>query len=178
MAYAKNKLEAMSDEAPLVEVGEVAVVLFVDGEVDLAEAWLAEVLLAEPEVVGGIDPVAVELPLVVEDDNKLVGSVTLAHERSYSGDVFKVLSLVLLPRRPKLGTGVVGAASCRTYHQVLTLSKADAHPTWSQNVFALAKLGTARFSVLPLTGHPVSVIHTGLPPAAPEVASYASQKSV
>ena len=38
MAYAKNKLEAMSDEAPLVEVGEVAVVLFVDGEVDLAEA--------------------------------------------------------------------------------------------------------------------------------------------
>jgi hypothetical protein len=114
----------MIDEAPLVEVGEEAVVLFVDVEVDLAEAWLPE-----PEVVEAIDPVAVEDPLVVEDGNRLAGSVTLAHERSYNGEVLKVLSLVLLPRRPKLGFGVVGAASCRTYHQVLILPNADAHPT-------------------------------------------------
>jgi len=174
MVYAKNKLEAMSVEAPLVEVGEEAVVLFVDVDVDLAEAWLPE-----PEVVVAVDPVEDEVdPLVVELGNKLAGSVTLAHERSYNGCVPKVLSLVLLPKRPKLGFGAVGAASCRTYHQVLILPKADAHPTSSQNVFALAKLGIARFSVLPLMGHPVSVIQTGLPPAAPAVALYAAQKSV
>jgi len=121
--------------------------------------------------------IAVELELeLVEDDSKLAGSVTLEHERSYSGCVLNVLSLVLLPTRPKLGSGVVGAASWRTYHQVLTLPNADAHPTSSQNVCALAMLAMPRFSALPLTGHPVSVIQTGFPIAAAEVASYAAQK--
>jgi hypothetical protein len=77
----------------------------------------------EPELAVAIDPLAVEV------GDTLKESVTLAHERSYNGDVLKVLSLVLLPRRPKLGFGVVGAASCRTYHQVLTLPKVDVHPT-------------------------------------------------
>ena len=127
MAYAKNKLEAMSVEAPFpaeVEVGEEAVLLFVD--VDVERDWLLPPVVPtvlEPELAVAIDPLAVEV------GNKLEGSVTLAHERSYNGDVLKVLSLVLPPRRPKLGFGVVGAASCRTYHQVLTLPKADAHPT-------------------------------------------------
>jgi len=125
MAYAKNKLKAMSVKAPFpaeVEVGEEAVLLFVDREGD----WLLPLVVPtvpEPELAVVIDPLAVEVGDTFKE------SVTLAHERSYNGDVLKVLSLVLLPRRPKLGFGVVGAASCRTYHQVLTLPKADAHPT-------------------------------------------------
>jgi hypothetical protein len=177
MAYAKNKLEPMSAEALFpaeVEDGEEAEPLLVDVDV---EVEVPVDLVPEPELVLETDPVALELdPLEVADGNRLAGSVTLAQERSYNGCVPKVLSLVLLPRRPKLGTGVVGAASWRTYHQVLTLPNADAHPISSQNVFALAKLGTPRFSVFPLMGHPVSVIHTGLPPAAPAVALYAAQK--
>lgn len=128
MAYAKDKLEAMSVEAPFpaeVEVEEEAVPLFVDVEEDwlLPPVVLAVLTLLEPELAVAIDLLAVEVGDTLEE------SVTLAHERSYNGDVLKVLSLVLLPRRPKLGFGAVGAASCRTYHQVLTLSKADAHPT-------------------------------------------------
>jgi len=181
MAYANNELEATSVEAPLpaeVDVGEDAVLLFVDVE----PGWLVPAVVVrtvpEAELVGATDLLADEVDDGDADGNRLEGSVTLSHERSYNGDVLKVLSLVLLPRRPKLGFGVVGAASCRTYHQVLTLPKADAHPTSSQNVFAFATLAIARFSVLPLTGHPVSVIQTGLPPAAPAVALYAAQKSV
>jgi hypothetical protein len=92
----------------------------------------------EPEPVEVVEPVATALALelaldadalAVDDEDELEGSVTLVHERSYNGVVLKVPSLVLLPTRPKLGTGAVGAASCRTYHQVLILSKADAHPT-------------------------------------------------
>jgi len=172
----KNKLEAASVEAPLcvvLVVGAEEVLLPVPVPVDPEEVWVPEL---EPVCVA-VDPLVVALVVAV-DGNRLEGSETLAHERSYSGDVPKVESLVLVPRRPKLGTGVVGAASCRTYHQVLTLPKADAHPTSSQNVFALAMLGTPRFSVLPLTGHPVSVIQTGFPPAAPTVALYAFQKRV
>jgi len=159
MAYAKNKLEVMSDEAPfpaeVVEVGEEAVVLFVDVE-DARLFPAVEATEPEPELDGDFDPLeaeaadepelvdAIEL-LEAELGSRLAGSVTLAHDRLYNGDVPKVLSLVLLPRRPKLGFGAVGAASCRTYHQVLTLPKADAQPISSQNVCALAKLGTARF---------------------------------
>lgn len=172
MTYAKNELEAVRLEPPLpadleVEDVEEALLLLVE------EDWLFPVA-----IVGVPVPETVEADLVaVEEGSKLDGSVTFAHERSYSGDVLNVASLVLLPTRPKLGFGAVGAASCKTYHQVLILSKADAHPTSSQNVWALDKLAIARFSVLPLTGHPVSVIQTGLPPAAAEVALYAAQKS-
>jgi len=116
------------------------VLLFVGVEED----WLLPPVVPtslESEPAATIDPLVVEVAdalevfdtLEVADalevGNKLEGSVTLAHERSYNGVVPKSLSLVVPPRRPKLGTGVVGAASCRTYHQVLTLSNADAHPT-------------------------------------------------
>jgi len=196
MVYANNKLEATSFEAPFpaeVDVEEEVEVLlpadvellFVDAGlpfVDVESGWLPAAMVVPPVTEAELARVADLLADEVDDDDgdgkRLEGSVTLAHERSYNGDVPKVLSLVLLPRRPKLGFGAVGAASCRTYHQVLILPKADAHPISSQNVFAFAKLGTARFSVLPLMGHPVSVIQTGLPPAAPAVALYAAQKSV
>ncbi len=174
ITYDKNELEPMRVERPLptdleVEDEDEALLLLVD-EGD----WLLP-----PVAVASVPvPETVEVDLVeVEEGNKLEGSVTLAHERSYSGDVLNVASLLLVPTRPKLGFGAVGAASCRTYHQVLTLSKADTHPTSSQYVWALDKLAMARFSALPLTGHPVSVIQTGFPPAAADVASYAAQKS-
>lgn len=139
MADPKNKLEAMSDEAPFpaevddadaaveapVEEGvEEAVPPFVDFAVDFAVDWLPET-----ELVVALDPEAVEVDDELDDDDRLSGSVTLAHERSNNGVVLKLLSLLLVPRRPKLGFGLLGAASCRTYHQVLILSKADAHPT-------------------------------------------------
>jgi len=73
---------------------------------------------------------------------------------------------------PKLGFGVIGLLSWRVNHQVLTDPKFG-HPTSSQYVLALAMFGTAWFSVFPLTGHPVSVIHTALPPTAPFVAAKA-----
>ena len=130
MADAKNKLEEISVEAPFpaeVDVEDEVELLFVAVE----DVWL----VPEPEVEVVFDPLEVEVDDVPE------GSVTPAHERLYNGVVLKVASLVLLPRIPKLGFGVVGAASCRTYHQVLILPKADAHPISSQYVFALAKLG-------------------------------------
>jgi len=173
MTKPKNELDATSEETPFPE--DFVVEDVVEALVVLLDVLppVAVVVAAVPVPVECEEVVAVE---AVEDDNKLAGSVTLEHERSYNGDVLNVLSLVLLPTRPKLGFGAVGAASWRTYHQVLTLPKADAHPTSSQNVCAFAKLAMARFSALPLTGHPVSVIQTGFPPAAAEVASYAAQK--
>lgn len=74
---------------------------------------------------------------------------------------------------PKLGLGVVGLVSWRVYHQVLVLPKSG-HPTSSQYVLAFARLGMAKFSVFPLTGHPVSVIQTGLLPTAAWVAAKAA----
>jgi len=128
MTYAKNKLEAMFVEvlfpAEVEVVGEEAVLPFVDVAPDwllLAVVPAVPAVAAVPEALlfGAFDPLAVELGDREDDDNddddadgsRLEGRVTLAHERSYNGDVFKVLSLVLLPRRPKLGFGAVGAAS-------------------------------------------------------------------
>ncbi len=54
----------------------------------------------------------------LEDAEEIAG-----HWRLYSGVVVK-----LEPTIPKLGLGVVGAASCSVYHQVLTLPKSE-HPT-------------------------------------------------
>jgi hypothetical protein len=173
MTKPRNELEATSSETPFpadfaVEDEVEALVVLLD------ELPLVAVVAAVPVPVECEEVVAVE---AVEEDNKLAGSVTLLHERLYSGVVLIVESLVLLPTRPKLGSCTVGAESWRTYHQVLTLPKADAHPTSSQKVCALATLATARFSaLLPLIGHPVSVIQTGFPPATAEVASYACQK--
>lgn len=76
---------------------------------------------------------------------------------------------------PKLGEGVSGAASCSVYHQVLVDPKRE-HPTSSQYVLALSMEATACPAVGPLTGQPVSVIHTGLPPTAAFVWSTALLK--
>lgn len=69
------------------------------------------------------------------------------------------------PTMPKLGLGVTGSASCRVNHHVLILPN-DAQATSSQYVLAFWMDGTARLEVEPLTGHPVSVIQTSLPPTA------------
>jgi len=179
MTKPRNELEATSEETPFP--ADLAVEDVVEALVVLLDVLppVAVVVAAVPVPVECVEPVAVEAveEEAEEEDNKLAGSVTLLHERLYSGVVLIVESLVLLPTRPKLGSGAVGAASWRTYHQVLTLPKAEAHPTSSQNVCALATLAMARFSaLLPLTGQPVSVIQTGFPPATAEVASYAAQK--
>jgi len=50
-------------------------------------------------------------------------------------------------------------------------------PTWSQYCLALAREATPWFSVEPLTGQPVSVIQTSLPPAADLVLATASLNS-
>lgn len=71
----------------------------------------------------------------------------------------------VLPTIPKLGAGVVGAASCSVYHQTFVLPKSG-QPTSSQYFSALAVLASARFAAGPLTGQPVSVTHTSLPWAA------------
>jgi hypothetical protein len=178
MTKPKNELEATSEETPFpadLAVEDVVEALVVSLDV---LPPVAVVVAPLPVPVECVEVVAVEAVEAVEEEgNKLAGSVTLLHERLYRGVVLNVESLVLLPTRPKLGSGTVGAASWRTYHQVLTLPKADAHPTSSQNVCALATLAMARFSgLLPLTGQPVSVIQTGFPPATEEVALYAAQK--
>ena len=174
MTKPKNELEATSEETPFP--ADLAVEDVVEALVVLLDVLPPVAVVATvPVPVECVEAVAVEA--VEEEGNKLAGSVTLLHERLYSGVVLNVESLVLLPTRPKLGSGAVGAASWRTYHQVLTLPKAEAHPTSSQNVCALATLAMARFSaLLPLTGQPVSVIQTGFPPATAEVALYAAQK--
>lgn len=69
------------------------------------------------------------------------------------------------PTSPKLG---VAPVSFNVYQKVFTFPKSS-HPTWSQKTFALATSATATFSVGPDTGHPVSVIQTGFPPATAEV---------
>jgi hypothetical protein len=106
MADTKNKPEAANVEAPLdlvvlAEGEEVVPVVDPEPPDPPAEVWLPE-----------LEPVLVAVdPLVAAEGSRLAGSETLAHERSYRGVVPKVASLVLLPRTPKLGTGVVGAAS-------------------------------------------------------------------
>lgn len=126
----------------------------------------------EPTVVA--EPVAVALPLVtvlllppldvvdvgaadeLEDDEDVI----FLHDISKSGVVLNGF-----PTMPKLGFGVEGDASWSVYHQTLVLPNRG-QPTWSQYVFALSRLGIARLTVLPLTGKPVSVTQTGLPPTA------------
>ena len=78
----------------------------------------SEVVLEEPELadVADVDDVA-----LLEDELVLAEQL-----RSYSGVVPPDA-----PTTPKLGLGVVGAASWSAYHQVLVLPKRG-HPTWSQ----------------------------------------------
>lgn len=69
----------------------------------------------------------------------------------------------VLPTTPKLGEGVVGAASWSVYHQVLVLPNRVSQPTSSQYVLALSVLASAWFAAGPLMGQPVSVTQTSLP---------------
>ena len=88
--------------------------------------------LPEPAALEGDALLATELTEADDtldvDDRAVVDELDDADEiaghcRLYSGVVVK-----LEPRTPKLGLGVVGAASCSVYHQVLTLPKRE-HPT-------------------------------------------------
>lgn len=75
--------------------------------------------LDEADATLTVDEEAVVAEL--DDADEIAG-----HWRLYNGVVVK-----LEPTIPKLGLGVVGAASCSVYHQVLTLPNNE-HPTWSQ----------------------------------------------
>ena len=76
---------------------------------------------------------------------------------------------------PNEGLGVLGAPSWRVNHQTL-VSPNKGQPTSFQKTSALSTEGTASPEVLPLTGQPVSVIQTGLPPATPLVFARAAWK--
>lgn len=117
-------------------------------------------------------PVAVvAAPPPADEDEEEGDEDEALHDRSYSGVVDREL-----PTTPKLGEGVVGAASCSVYHHVFVLPKSMLHPTSSQYFSALAVLASAWFAAGPLTGHPVSVTQTSLPLAAACVAPNASLK--
>lgn len=96
-------------------------------------------------------------PEVLDEEAAELEDVEALQLRSYRGVVS-----VEEPVTPKLGAVV--PASSRMYHQVLvTPNRGQA--TSSQYCLALATLATARFSVAPVVGQPVSVIQTSLPPA-------------
>lgn len=72
-------------------------------------------------------------PAVVEaiaEEVELLDDPGAGQVRSYSGVVVRVE-----PIRPKLGLGVLGAASCRVYQKVLILPRTE-QATSSQNCFA------------------------------------------
>jgi len=131
MTHAENKPKVPlpakdTEEAPLAAV----VVADEDSLVPLAVE--AAVAVPVPVALASDPELAVEAdddPVAVEEGDTLEERTTPSHERSYKGVVLRLLSLALVPTTPKLGFGVVGEASCKTYHQVLTTPKADAHPT-------------------------------------------------
>lgn len=84
------------------------------------------------------------------------------HVRSNKGVELKVAP----PTRPKLGEEL---PSNNVYQYMLVLPL-YLQATSSQYVLAFASDGIARLELGPLTGKPVSVIHTGLPWAAATVA--------
>ena len=124
---------------------------------------------AEAEADADLEPEA----LAVEDGLALLElEETPEQERSKRGVLLKGFPGAI----PKLGLGdALLSVSSRVYHQVLTTPNLG-HPTSCQYVLAFSVLGTARFSVFPVTGHPVSVIQTGLDPTAFTVLSTASLK--
>lgn len=91
----------------------------VDADADADAAAEAEAEEFRPAVV---EAIAEEVELL---DDPGAGQV-----RSYSGVVVRVE-----PIRPKLGLGVLGAASCRVYQKVLILPRTE-QATSSQNCFA------------------------------------------
>lgn len=142
------ELEPEPEPVPVVVAVTVAVTVAVeDAEAELlakVEALVGAVLVEEAEA---------------EDDE--VPELALSHDKSYRGLLVRVE-----PMTPKLGLGVVGDESWKVYHQTLVLPNMG-QPTSSQNFFAFSSEGTAAPTVLPLTGQPVSVTQTGLPPTAP-----------
>jgi hypothetical protein len=100
---------------------------------------------------------AIPAPEVLEEAAAELEDVEALQLKSYRGVVS-----VEEPVTPKLGAVV--PASSRMYHQVLVVPNRG-QATSSQYCLALAVLATARFSVGPVTGQPVSVIQTSLPPA-------------
>lgn len=122
---------------------------------------------AEAEAEAEADPEADAV-----DDGEALELETPLQERSKRGVLLKGDPGAI----PKLGLGeALLSVSSRVYHQVLTTSNLG-HPTCCQYFWALLVLATARFSVFPDAGHPVSVIQTGLPPTAVTVLSTASLK--
>lgn len=112
------------------------------------------------------EPEAVADLVAVEEEAEL-DEPTFLQDRSNRGVVLEVLLEI-----PKLG---LAPASASMYHQVLVSPKRG-QPTWSQYCLALAREATASPSVGPLTGQPVSVIHTSLPLATALVLATASSK--
>lgn len=97
---------------------------------EVTPAWAEAIMLAPTEEATELTLEAPELAdvAVMDDEALLEDEVLLAEQlRSYRGVLLRVE-----PTTPKLGLGVVGAASWSAYHQVLYLPKATAHPTWSQ----------------------------------------------
>ena len=114
--------------------------------------------------------------VVVADEVKDDDNEAASQPRSKSGSVDSVA-----PTIPKLGLGMSGSASHSVYHQMLTpssfSSKNTGQPTSFQYRSALPTDGTEAPTVFPLTGWPVSAIHTGFLPAALRVLSRACSKS-
>jgi len=143
----------------LTEVGEVS---------GPGVAALKDSVLAPAEVVGAVADDAVLTWLLVEVLEEEEDDADAAVEPLLQVRLYSAALSISAGTMPNEGDGVVGAASWRTYHQVLTSPK-RAQPTWSQYVCALAVDATASFSVGPDTGQPVSVTHTDLPLATPTV---------
>jgi len=101
-----------------------------------------------------------------EDDEDLEGASLQL--KSYNG-----LEPKLVPTSPNAGWVGSVFSSTSVYHQTFVFPKRVLHPTSSQYVLAFVVLASALPLCLPATGHPVSVTQTGLPAAAPTVASYA-----
>lgn len=125
---------------------------------------------SEPEAEPEAEPVAeAEAPVATPDFSAKPAPEVLDEEAAELEDVealqlrsYRGVVSVEEPVTPKLGAVV--PASSRMYHQVLvTPNRGQA--TSSQYCLALATLATARFSVAPVVGQPVSVIQTSLPPA-------------
>ena len=101
-----------------------------DPATDVTPLWAEAILLAPTEDATEVMLEAPELADVadIDDEALLEDKLVLAEQlRSYSGVLLRVE-----PTTPKLGLGVVGAASCSVYHHVLYLPKSSLHPTWSQ----------------------------------------------
>lgn len=151
-------VETIAPPVMAVEADEMALDAEPEAEADREPDEEAE---AEAEAEAVEDGLALELE-----------GETSEQERSKRGVLLRGVPGAM----PKLGLGeALLSVSSRVYHQVLTTPNLG-HPTSCQYFWALLVLATARFSVFPDAGHPVSVIQTGLLPTAFTVLSTASLK--